>query len=69
MVLVIFLIFVNTTALAYGQKIGQNPMILVVCNTSCVYKSRKIASTRVLVMYAYCVEEALPLICLEKFCP
>ena len=44
-------------------------MILVVCNTSCVYKSQKITSTRVLVMYAYCVEEALPLICLEKFCP
>ena len=62
-----FLIFVNTTAFAYGQKIGQNPVILMVCNTSYVYKSQKITSTHVL--YAYRVEEALPLICPEKFCP
>jgi len=39
------LTFVNTTAIAYGQKIGQIIMILVVCNSSCVYKRQKITST------------------------
>ena len=41
-----FLTFVNTTAIAYGQKMGQSLRILVVCNSSRVYKRQKIMSTR-----------------------
>jgi len=38
--------FVNTTAIACGQKIGQTLMILVVCNagSSCVHKRHAFAS-------------------------
>ena len=37
--------FVNTTAIAYGQKIGRSFMILAVCNSSCVHKRHAFAST------------------------
>ena len=37
--------FVNTTAIAYGQKIGRSLMILAVCNSSCVHKRHAFAST------------------------
>jgi len=37
--------FVNTTAIAYGQRIGRSLMILVVCNSSCVHKRHAFAST------------------------
>jgi len=40
-----FLTFVNTTAIAYGQKIDQSLRILVACNSSRVYKRQKITST------------------------
>ncbi|RPB04031.1 hypothetical protein L873DRAFT_45850 [Choiromyces venosus 120613-1] len=39
-----FLTFVNTTAIAYGQKIGRSLKILMVCNSSCVHKRQKITS-------------------------
>ncbi|KAG0130218.1 hypothetical protein HOY82DRAFT_383988 [Tuber indicum] len=39
-----FLTFVNTTAIAYGQKICRSLRILVVCNSSCVHKRQKITS-------------------------
>jgi len=45
--------FVNTTAIAYGQKIGRSLMILVVCNSSCVHKHHAFASRVVLVPYCY----------------
>jgi len=40
-----FLAFVNTTTIASGQRIDQSLRILVVCNSSCVYKRQKITST------------------------
>jgi len=40
-----FLTFVNTTAIAYGQKVDQSLRILVACNSSRVYKRQKITST------------------------
>ena len=40
-----FLTFVNTTAIAYGQKIAQSLKILVLCNSSRVYKRQEITST------------------------
>ena len=40
-----FLTFVNTTAIAYGQKIARSLKILVLCNSSRVYKRQKITST------------------------
>jgi len=40
-----FLTFVNTTAIAYGQKIARSLKILVLCNNSRVYKRQKITST------------------------
>ena len=36
--------FVNTTAVAYRQRIGRSLMILVVCNSSCVHKVHAFAS-------------------------
>ncbi|RPA89339.1 hypothetical protein L873DRAFT_1822990 [Choiromyces venosus 120613-1] len=42
-----FLTFVNTTAIAYGQKTGRSPKISVVRNSSCAHKRQKITSTRV----------------------
>ena len=39
-----FLTFVNTTAIAYGQKIARSLKILVLCNSSRVYKRQKITS-------------------------
>jgi len=36
--------FVNTTVIAYGQKIGRSLMILAVCNSSCVHKCHAFAS-------------------------
>ena len=42
-----FLTFVNTTAIAYGQKIARSLMILVLCNSSRVYKRQKITSSYV----------------------
>jgi len=36
---------VNTTAIAYGQKISRSLMILVVCNSSCVHKHHAFASS------------------------
>jgi len=39
-----FLTFVNTTAIAYGQKIDKSLRILVSCNSSCVHKRQKITS-------------------------
>ena len=35
-----FLTFVNTTAIAYWQKIARSLMILVLCNSSRVYNQR-----------------------------
>ena len=40
------MMFVNTTAIAYGQNIGRSLMILAVCNSSCVDKRHAFASTR-----------------------
>jgi len=42
-----FLTFVNTTAIAYGQKNDQSLRILVACNSSRVYKRQKITSTAI----------------------
>lgn len=39
------LAFVNTTAIAYGQRIGRSLRFLVVCNRSRVLKRRRIRST------------------------
>ena len=47
-----FLTFVNTTAIAYGQKIAQSLKILVLCNSSRVYKRQKITSIEVVGMSA-----------------
>jgi len=40
-----FLTFVNTTAIAYGQKIARSSNILVACNSGRVYKRQKITSS------------------------
>ena len=40
-----FLTFVNTTAIAYGQKIARSLKNSVLCNSSRVYKRQKITST------------------------
>jgi len=40
-----FLTFVNTTAIAYGQGISRSRRFLPICNSSRVYKRRKITST------------------------
>ena len=40
-----FLTFVNTTTIAYGQKIARSLRILVFCNSSRVYKRQEITST------------------------
>ena len=40
-----FFTFVNTTAIAEGQKIARSLMISVLCNSSRVYKRQKITST------------------------
>ena len=40
----------NTTAIAYGQKIDKSLRILVSCNSSCVHKLQKITSTVVAVL-------------------
>ena len=37
--------FVNTTVIAYGQKIGRSIMIFEVCNSGCVHKRHAFAST------------------------
>jgi len=39
------MMFVNTTAIAYVQKIGRSLTILVVCNSSCVHKGHAFASS------------------------
>ena len=43
-----FLTFVNTTAIAYRQKVGQSLSLLVVCNGSRVYKCQKITSAGIM---------------------
>jgi len=40
-----FLTFLNTTAIAYRQKIDKSLRILVSCNSSRIYKCQKITST------------------------
>jgi len=40
-----FLTFVNTTAIAYGQKPAAPADFLPICNSSRVYKRQKITST------------------------
>jgi len=47
-----FLTFVNTTAIAYGQKNDQSLRILVACNSSRVYKRQKITSTTKIMLMA-----------------
>jgi len=41
-----FLTFVKTTAIAYGQKMGQSLKILVACNSGRFYKRQKVTSRR-----------------------
>ena len=51
-----FLTFVNTTAIAYGQKIDQSLRILVACNSSRVYRRRKVTSRGI----RHVVEKSVP---------